>query len=318
MNLKIATALKCILAVGIGAWSQASPRIDLSESEINLGRIHSGRPMHHIVTIGNVGSEDLKVHRIRACCGTAVNPSDGMTVKPGEELPLEIVFHVPPRAGRHVRRIDIDSDCPDRPRVGLRLFFQAVAVADIDPQYIFFERLDRNETAGIVGEITTQEGVRIEGISVSSESYRAELDTIEPGHIYRFKVFTNPPLDFGSHSAIVSLNADRGLRFDVPVFATVMGPLNYAPTEMVLPRGIEDRLTRHIIVRAGTVAGFEIADVECPTREMTAEVAPFGGDGYRVTITNIIPQEGLDGREILIRTDAEGMEEITVPIRMLK
>ena len=52
--------------------------------------------------------------------------------------------------------------------------------------------------------------------------------------------------------------------------------------------------------------------------EMSAEISVFAGDGYRIRISNIVPDEALDGRWITIRTNAKGMEEITVPISLLR
>lgn len=236
----------------------------------------------------------------------------------GEELPLEIAFYVPHRAGRHVRLVDIDSDCPEQPRVSVRISFQAVSVADIEPRYVFFGRVERDESSRLEVEITTKDGMRIEGASLSCAQYSAELQTIESGRLYSVSVFTNTPLDFGGHSAMLCLDTDMGSRLEVPVFATVMGPLTYAPTQIVLPADREDSINRQVIVRAGTSESFKILGVGCPGTEMSAEVSPFGDDGYRVDITNIVSRSELDGREISIRTDVEGMERITIPISLLK
>jgi hypothetical protein len=162
------------------------------------------------------------------------------------------------------------------------------------------------------------ETMNIQEIETGNEHITVAQETLESGQT-RLNVTMRGPLQPGNHNSVIRIKTDLAARplIEIPVFANVVGDIIHAPQELVLPPDTGGgALTRYIVLRTGSAAAFEISQVELPDPAMSHTILPFGAQGYRVQIDNIIPSPALNGTSVKISTTAASMSMIEVPFRI--
>jgi hypothetical protein len=74
--------------------------------------------------------------------------------------------------------------------------------------------------------------------------------------------------------------------------------------------------TRTIPIAPGRVKKFKIESVEVPDPSIKVKVMPFKDNSYGIYLEQISPTRELDGKALVIHTDAEGMREIRIPLHV--
>ena len=121
-------ALLAALALLAGA-SAAEPRLSLAPERVDFGRVLSGRRLQRTLSVANFGTSPLELRPVRSECGCVAAPEWRVprTLQPGERAPLQLLFDTGSAPGRVVRKLWLQSNDPQRPRVELQLEATVVA-----------------------------------------------------------------------------------------------------------------------------------------------------------------------------------------------
>ena len=88
------------------------------------------------------------------------------------------------------------------------------------------------------------------------------------------------------------------------------------PRELAFQRRPEATTsTRYIAIRSRSGKPFKILKAETPDPGIVIATEPFAG-GHRLTLSNILPFEELDGKEVVVVTDSPTMPRIAIPFRI--
>jgi hypothetical protein len=167
---------------------------------------------------------------------------------------------------------------------------------------------------------STPSALHLTKATSSVSNLTAKIETVVDGRAYRILVKTVPVLGAGQLNATIHLETDSAAKpsFDIPVSVSVLAALTVAPQALTIQGPSAAPVTRYIIIRSGSVQTFKILSVEPPAPGITVETSPFGNQGTRITLSNIIPTAELNGKNVKITTDVPAMNEILVPFSVVQ
>jgi len=241
-------------------------------------------------------------------------------VPPGGRSEIYARFVLAGREGPQEKTITVLSSDPAVPELELALSGTIVSVVDVDPERILLGQVKPGTVVTSEVRIAAAGTNRVRVLKASSSTPQVAVDVqpVEEGRVYRLVVRTAADEE-RSMTGAVAVDTDSALRpvIEIPVSAERMGEILVAPSEIVLSRRGAQPLTRHVILRPGTLASFRVLSVEPPLPSMRTQVAAWGDGGFKIQIDRIPPSPALHGRSLKIRTSAESMREITVPFRVI-
>ena len=93
------------------------------------GQPERGRRLQRTLSVANFGTSPLELRPVRSECGCVAAPEWRVprTLQPGERAPLQLLFDTGSAPGRVVRKLWLQSNDPQRPRVELQLEATVVA-----------------------------------------------------------------------------------------------------------------------------------------------------------------------------------------------
>jgi len=315
----VVTVVVTAMIAAVGSLArEPAPAVYCAEPVFDFGRkMDSARPRHEF-TIENRGDLTLQLGKIYSGCGCTTEKISSRSIRPGKSAKLGVVVNLSGRRGEFEKEISLETNDPDCPALALKLRGEVVPSIDIDPRHIFFRRISRDEAATEVCNISFNAAARnIERVESEAEFLRAELEEVEPGHRYRVAVSTVPPLQHSSRNGDIRVLGDSGkLLFKIPVWLQIVDAVQIAPAELLVYGDETPSATRHLILRKGKIEDFKVLGVDLPVDDaMRAEVFKLGSYGYRIKVDNIPAEETVEGKLIVIRTDANSFGRIEVPIR---
>jgi len=299
--------------------STMGPKIFVEETEYNFGTVDNQSSIEHTFVIKNVGDETLEISKARPACGCTVAKMTEKSVPPGGESLLTAKLSLRGRKGHQSKAITIYSNDPDNSQYRLLLVGDVHQAIQVKPDRLIFGQMAPGQEVTLKIELigASEQEYQVLKIETNSENLIATVNEPGAGTNHTITATLTAPETIGPVNGVVRITTDHPSRatIDVPVAANVVGELVYAPSELVVPKNAGDSpLTRYIVIRKGTIDSFEVSDVITPHSNITHKVYPFGDQGYRIQIENIIIDDDLNGKEIRILTTAENMSEITVPI----
>jgi len=299
-----------------------APKIACAEATWNFGEQVNTQAIEHVFTLKNEGNTTLLIGNVRPTCGCTVAQLSTSSVEPGAEAALTVKLDLHGRTGAQFKQIRVESNDTNQSPYTLTLTGTAVTEVQINPPNLFFGRLAADAIVTGMVEVVASSNtpVRITGVTSDNVTLAAETETLEEGHRYRVAVRTQPPLSLGHFVGRVTMQTDHPGAYStllITVSGVVGGGLTVAPTEIVIGSNDAQPVTRHIVLHSPDNASFTLLGVEVPAGNIVSTVFPMGSSGYRVQLENLTAAPELNGAEIRIRTSAEEMPLVTIPIRIV-
>jgi hypothetical protein len=120
------------------------------------------------------------------------------------------------------------------------------------------------------------------------------------------------------HSRIlITTDHPKYPQIEIPVFGEVANKLVIAPTEIILAGKDGDVVTRYIVARSMNGAQFKILGIESSGPTLQANITSMDPNSYRIDINNLTVSKEWDGQSIRVRTDFPGMQDVTIPVRVI-
>lgn len=296
------------------------PRIACDEPIYDFGSADNSTSIDHTFVIENIGDTTLEITNIRAACGCTVANVSTRSIPPGGTSELTANLNLRGRNGRQSKGITISSNDPENPSFVVTLVGNATSAISLSTERIMFGQLNAGQETSTPLEIRTADNVtmNITGIETGHEAISVEEETGADG-VKRLQVSLKGPAQPGPFTSNIKVMTDNPNRpvIDIPVFASIQGQIMFAPQEIALPAPAGDAaLTRYVVLRPGAAGAFEITNVELPAPAMTHQILPFGSQGYRIQIDNIVPDAALNDTVIRISTSAASNPVIEIPLRV--
>ena len=298
-----------------------APAIFCEQPVFDFGVADNSQTVSHEYVIVNRGDATLEISQVRPSCGCTVANISQRSVPPGGEARVTAQLNLTGRQGPQHKAITVESNDPKQPQLTLMLQGTAGAAVNIQPPQVMFGQLQSGSEAVVEVEISAggDKNFQITGVEAGSAQLQTELRTRTAGRAYTVVIRTKPPLGQGVLSAAVRVNTDHPDRpaIDIPVSGLVVGDLIVAPTAISLSEQPGQPVTRFVILRSAANKPFQITGIDTPEAAMTTEVMPFGENGYRIQINNVVPSKDLNGKSLRIGTSLDTMRDVFVPFAVL-
>jgi len=296
------------------------PRIFCEEPNFDFGMVDNQNTIEHTYVFKNIGDTTLEISSVRPACGCTVADMSEKIIPPGGESRLTARLSLQGRTGPQSKAITINSNDPENPQYRVNLSGTIQQALQVSPDRLIFGQIGPGQEAELFIELigTSTESFTVQKIETTDARLIATAEVIEEGKRHRISAKLKSSDQSGPINAVVRITTDHPARpvIDVPVAANVVGELIFAPSEIALPAGTDTPMTRYIVIRKGAAANFEIKEVIPPDPAIKVNIFPFGDQGFRIQLENIIPSADLDGKMIKVLTTAESMSEINIPLRI--
>ncbi len=110
-----------------------APKIKFEAVEFDFGEVGSETSSTGEFKFTNIGDAPLKITKVERCCGTIVKLSKN-EFEPGESGVLTVQYNAPPRPGLMRRKLYVNSNDKDSPRLMLNIKAKIVQRVDYEPK----------------------------------------------------------------------------------------------------------------------------------------------------------------------------------------
>jgi len=299
----------------------AQPKIACDEPTFNFGEKDQNVTVEHTFVLRNDGNATLQIGNVRTSCGCTVANVSNKTLEPGQTAEVTARLSLKGRQGQQRKAITVESNDPATPQLQLYLEGNATATVTVTPDKVYFGQLDENAAVtGVVSIVASGDTtIHITQVDAGSDAVTVTSETVEDGKNYRVLVSPRTPIPAGSISGVVRVLTDSAQypQINIPITGIVLDQLMVAPNEIVLSEDGVHGVTRYVVVRPGKTKTFELLSVEPPDATMQYEITALGENGYQIKLDNVIAGRDLDGKDLKLTTNVEGMNEIKIPFRVI-
>jgi len=116
-------------------------QIQLPDKMYNFGKVVAGQVVTHEFPIRNTGSGDLRIINTSPSCGCTVASVTPSVIAPGATALMKVEFDTSGFAGEKTKTVEVVTDDPASPRVGVSLKGSVLPGATVEPQVVEFGRL---------------------------------------------------------------------------------------------------------------------------------------------------------------------------------
>jgi rhodanese-related sulfurtransferase len=269
------------------------PQISCDEPNYDFGTVDNQNTIEHTFIIKNTGDTTLEITQVKPACGCTVAELTEKMVPPGGISHVTAKLALQGRSGLQSKSITIFSNDPQNPQYHVSINGTAAQSIQVTPDRLMFGQVGPGQTSELLIDVTGlgADAFTITGIEPSGSELAATSETVEEGKSYRLKVTLTGPTQVGPYNGNLRVNTSNPSRplIDIPVIGNIVGEIVFAPSELAIPAQSDgSALTRYIVLRPGTLSSFEIKDVTMPDPAMKVSTFPFGDQGYRIQIENII------------------------------
>lgn len=296
------------------------PKIACDKPKFEWGEADNTTKITHTFFIRNNGTGRLLISDVKKSCGCTEAEISSKNLAPGEEASLKVVLDLKNRRGKQAKNVKLYSNDPDQPVFQVDMNGIATSQIVVTPRVISLGNFASSEGAtaevilagrpGVDFKITKIQSLRnivkpafekVEG-QAGGAAYKVSA-SVGPGQAENLQMYDQIRV-FTDHVTLPFI--------DVQVSGFVVGKIRVVPEKLYFTKR-KTAITRYLNVMPGTVKEFKVLKVEWPTPDVEVKIAPVGGN-YRIVIKNVVADERLSGKELILHTDVEGFERIVVPI----
>ena len=302
--------------------SASAPSLVCEQPVFTFGDWDSNSNMVHAFVLTNAGTGPVVIRNVRTSCGCTTAQLATGTLAPGQTTELTAVLSLKGRRGLQHKTIRVESNDPVRPVLGLDLTGNVVNVIQVEPDGVHFEGLGRNDVAEKEVMVTGMSNVTFTVLKVECASplFSATVDPVEEGRRYRVKIRAEAPRPDGRCATTVDILTDHPQypRITIPVGALVVPEVMVSPATLVLSGLTTNRAhLQYLTVASPLAKPFKIEKIQSPDPALTVEATAAGAGRYQLAIRNGADPAALDGKAIILTTDAPNAKEVKIPIRAL-
>lgn len=299
------------------------PQLRLAAAEYDFGTVSQGSLVTHEFELENAGKGPLHIQRIVPACGCTASSVDKDFIAPGETGKVKVEFDTSGFSGEKVKTVRLYTNDPEQLSTLLRLKGVVQPDVVVEPKRVYFgDLLEGGEESRRTKIVTVQarEEAKITLGEVSSRSKKLEVELLESSKKRKkIRVTVLGDADRGElrERVVVQVSGGKQRSVNIPVFASVKGPLRIRPASVAFGV-IEGRepLRRSIKIENVGPKPVVIAGVSTnhPAVKATHKVLKQG----KVFVVQVEVQPELVTKELraslAINTDIEDEQEVKLSV----
>ena len=303
--------------------AMAGPKASCDAPVHDFGVSLKSQNVVHSFAVKNVGDAPLEIKQVTPQCGCTVAEVSQQIVAPGSTATISATLSLKGERGFVRKTIAVHTNDPSTSHLELAFAGTARALVDMSPAEVAFAPVQSDGaevTRSVELSSNLPEPLSIIRVEAGSPAVRGEAETVKEGKAFQLRIILMPPATAGKISSSVRvLTSHPDLpALEIPVTALVMGDIAFSPMEVAIPEEVSGSLTRYIVVSPSKVKAFKILKVEAPDPAIQTRVIEMGESVYRIQVKNLRPTTEIDGKVLRITTDAPGMRELLVPVRLTR
>lgn len=303
--------------------AEGAPKILCDQPVYDFGDHDNDVDVKHGFTISNTGSGNLEIASVKTSCGCTVAELEDKSLAPGESTKVRATLSLKGKRGKQHKQIVVHSNDPQTPHYQLTMMGNAVAAIEILPAVANFGRIvnDDPQTRTVtVASARDDAKFKIAKIESTIDAFEVTAKTQPDGMSHIVSITAPGKMAPGNLAGQVKLHTDNPKHplVTVNTYGQVLGPISYAPSTMIVPEQLNARAptSRAIRLSPGRIQDFKVLKVTPPVDSISVEIIPQGSRGYLIQLNDLPPGSELAGKEIVVETDAAGMEKIVIPIHV--
>lgn len=293
------------------------PHIACDESTYDFGTVDPSQTVEHTFVIRNTGTLTLEITRVQPSCGCTVANISEKSVPPGGESHITSRLSLQGRSGPQHKTIVVDSNDPLQPQTILTIKGEVGAAVSVQPAQITMPRVPTGSQPSTDVLVTGGDGTpfKVTAVESTSDDLAAVVESLEEGKSYRVNIALKKPLT-GAFNATVVVRTDHPRRptIEIPVNFIAAREVVVAPREINFDKPGDSAVSRFVLVRNADGTPVELDGVDAPNSSVQVNTEPFGSNGIRIQMSNLVPNRDINGR--VLRIHPRGADVIEIPIHV--
>ncbi|RMG44748.1 MAG: DUF1573 domain-containing protein [Candidatus Dadabacteria bacterium] len=228
--------LVCCLSISASAEEEKKlPKLEIPNAEYDFGSVSQGTVVSHDFLIKNKGNAPLVIQRIVPACGCTASTLEKNRVAPGEETVVHVEFDTSGFSGEKYKTVRLYSNDFDQPSALLALKGVVEPDVIVEPRRVYFGEVVKGVTPAdlsriVVVKVRKGSGAKITSVSTFSDVLNVEELFSSPSE-KRLKISLSDTVRLGElrDRVIVGIKGSRINSINIPVFASVKGPIRLRP-----------------------------------------------------------------------------------------
>jgi hypothetical protein len=311
-----------LLCVSLAA--PAAPKLEVPAPEYDFGKVRGEPVIEHEFSLKNSGNETLNIHRIKTSCGCTTPGIQALIIPAGETVTLPVKLDLKGKSGDQRQFITLSTNDPDNRTFSLKITGKAVPAVEISPRILNFDDIDQDNPPSEVITLTSTDEKPFTVTRATSNNNRVKIEIIPQADKLKteIKITPLPQPNQGNFSEVVVIDTDAENVTDkrVVIMWKVQTGVSVFPSSMNIIMNPNARpLQKFFKVSApeDIAKNLVVTDAQWPGRDSIELVTTKIERGWRVHIKNIVPEESMNGEQILIKTNHPAFPELKVPIRII-
>jgi hypothetical protein len=275
------------------------PLLHIEESTFEFGSVSQGTVVKHEFTLENKGSADLEIQRVVAACGCTASSIDSETIAPGENGKIQVEFNTAGFSGEKLKTVRVYTNDQEQPSSLLSLKGRVEPAVSVVPARVYFGNVTRDgaNSATLRQEVKVQvregEDVKVKSATTRSKHLKVEVLSSDSRSL-TFAATLSPEVPLGEFRdrVVISLQGAQVRSMNVPVFASVKGPLQMKPGSVAFGvlEGTE-KLVRSVKLENKGKAEVEILNITSNHPAVEAEFSPIKSGKVYVIKVSVQPEK---------------------------
>lgn len=225
-----------VMAQSAGA---SGPRLKIAQPEFDFGTVSQGSKVEHAFEVQNVGGAPLTIDRVVPSCGCTASATSKDAVAPGESATIAVTFDSKGFSGKKVKTVRVYTNDLENPTTVLTLRGTVSPDVLVEPKSVFFGDvvLEQANEGQVAQEVTISvqgtSGVRLGDVQTHSNKIKVEqINSTSLKKVLRISLSPEVGLGELRERVIVDLIGAQQRSLNIPIFASVKGPLRLKPASL--------------------------------------------------------------------------------------
>ncbi|MBA3312471.1 MAG: DUF1573 domain-containing protein [Planctomycetaceae bacterium] len=266
-------------------------KIELPDSERNLGVITPGMKVRSEFVIRNTGRSPLILSNVKTSCGCTAADITPKEVPAGSEGRLEVLFDVPERMDPIHHTVSFDTNDPQHETVSVSVMAKPVWPVAASPPTLHLSIVENGETITRKLDIYSPRDLAFKVTNIQTSSSSIRLEEVDSGvsrHTFNVRIGLEA---VGRLNEVVELSTDLdgGHILRIPVTGEVIARSGISPNRLLLGRQPNGEVVeREINIQGASSISF--TDAYLKSEQWTVEhwssdgITPSGTHKVRIQI----------------------------------
>lgn len=290
-RMRVLIAAIVVAAAGVGAADDVRPRVGMEATRFEFGTVERGMHVEHTFGLPNRGTATLRIEQVKSSCGCTVAVISDRDVPPGREGRVAVTLDTARLAGPTTKVVNVYTNDPDLPVIGLTLAGQVAADLVVSPNPVYLGRVRRGEPARREVLVTPgREGAAYTVVRIEhpNPALHATVETRADGPGQRVVLTLDPDMPLGrfNEQVVLHTTSPRDPVITVPVFGSIEGDVVVLPPQVTFgTTGGHSAAERELYVRNRGTRPVAVTRVAVPEEIVSYALSPVQeGLEYRITL----------------------------------